>query len=294
MAGAESARGRAGGRLFTAGDAGRALGATHAVRFPPPPGEWGWWPDLGRLVAPGSVSSRLPRVDDVDAAIDPLPRGTALVGPVPVGGRAEAESIAALLLAAGWGVAVLHVAFPGDASLHPSPLRFDFADGFASANDAAGVPRLVPVFPEAGLAPPLLPGDRIVPLDPEPGNLQRLARWAEETGRLDPDRVMAIFSSEASAARVAGLPPLAPLDWPAGFPDAGSWVAGRLRGEALLLALSGAEGASSELFAAARRVESLVPGFDRIVEAGLLDQVPGFAGPVLDAVRRAVATLRGA
>ena len=52
---------------------------------------------------------------------------------------------------------------------------------------------------------------------------------------------------------------------------------------------AGDEAASAELVGAARRVETMVPGLGKIVETGLLSQVPGLGERARDVIRLALA-----
>jgi len=215
-----------------------------------------------------------------------LPCGAVLVGPVVPDDEVLAESLASILLDLGHGVVLLHTT--RSSTPEPSPLRFDVFDRFLGDRRSPGRPgrALNALFPGA----PAEEGNsnetcHWIPVASSGEDGRLLVRWAEETGEIDSEQLMeAVFhaadpspSSSPGAVRAPS-----PLPWPTGFPSLAQWCGSRLRCEGWKRSAQGEEAAAADLFAAARRVESVAGNFSKIVEAGILSQLPGLAGEPLE------------
>jgi hypothetical protein len=180
----------------------------------------------------------------------------------------------------GWAVAL---AVAGGAAAPPASSSRRLLLDANLGPERSSLPALVPVLQEAercfGLP---REGDHGVPLQTTREELRAVIDFAESTadrgGELSFDRLL--HRSE-EPLRPALLAAIRPLPWPRGVPNLGVWAAARLRSEALRRSFSEAEGVAAELFAAARRIETMVPPLERIAGAGMLGSVPGLGAEPL-------------
>lgn len=250
--------------LVAAGEIGRALGLTHALRLPPPRGRWSWRPDDGVLLPPDRAGASAFDLARFRADLAALPEAAVLVGPTDEDDGALVREVIGMLLEAGHGVAVVG-GEPG-----PGALRIDLADAFPDTG-AAG-PALRPIFPGA---PDGTEEDRYVPLRTSAEDGRRLVRWAEQSGRPGVDALLgAVFHGGDPHAGAPSRWPV-PLPFPKRFPSFAQATGSLLRSDGWRLSALGEEVAAQELFASARRIEALGERFERYVETGLLRQLPG-------------------